>query len=154
MLNLARMCDGTTSSSVNLVLVPDRLERMRARHVVTDAPAVLSAAATARPLSIDSTNPRGIRMTEVAALNRDIAKQHPENVFQSPLEIVDEILLTKGEKLGTLKRWQLSILGDLATSGEGIGSPDHVPGQLRGQLTVLEEIEEAKVLIGKDPLPN
>jgi hypothetical protein len=93
-------------------------------------------------------------MTEVAALNRDIAKQHPENVFQSPLDIVDEMLLTKGEKLGTLKRWQLRILGDLATSEEGMGSPGYVPGHLRGQLTVLEEIEAAKVRIGKDPLPN
>jgi hypothetical protein len=93
-------------------------------------------------------------MTEVAALNRGIAKQHPENVFESPLEIVDEILLTKGEKLGTLKRWQLSILGNLAISEGGMGAPGYVPGQLRGQLTVLEEIEEAKVRIGKDPRPN
>jgi hypothetical protein len=38
------------------------------------------------------------------------------NVFESPLEIVDEILLTKGEKLGTLKRWHRSILGDLTAS--------------------------------------
>jgi hypothetical protein len=71
-------------------------------------------------------------MTEVAALNRDIAKQHPENVFESPLEIVDEVLLTKGEKLGTLKRWQLSILGDLATSEDGMGTSGYAPGQLRG----------------------
>ena len=92
-------------------------------------------------------------MTEVAALNRQIAKQHPENVFESPLEIVDEILLTKGEKLGTLKRWQLSILGDLATSDEGIGTPGYTPGKLRSQLTVLDEIEEAKVRLGKGPLP-
>ena len=92
-------------------------------------------------------------MTEVAALNRDIAKRHPENVFESPLQIVDEILLTRGEKLATLKRWQFGILGDLATSKDGMGTPGYVPGQLRGQLTVLEEIEEAKVRIGKGPLP-
>jgi hypothetical protein len=84
-------------------------------------------------------------MTAVAALNRDVAKQHPENVFESPLEIVDEVLLTKGEKLGTLKRWQLSILGDLAASDDGMGTP----GYTRGQLTVLEEIEEANVRLAK-----
>lgn len=92
-------------------------------------------------------------MTEVAALNRDIAKRHPENVFESPLQIVDEILLTRGEKLATLKRWQFGILGDLATSKDGMGTPGYVHGQLRGQLTVLEEIEEARVRIGKSPLP-
>ena len=89
-------------------------------------------------------------MTEVAALNRDSAKQHPENVFANPLEIVDEILLTRGEKLGTLKRWQLSILQDL--SEQGMGTPGYVPGQLRGQLAVLEEIEEAKIRLSKGPL--
>jgi hypothetical protein len=92
-------------------------------------------------------------MTEVAALmNRDSAKQHPENVFANPLDIVDEILLTRGEKLGTLKRWQLSILRDLATSEQGMGTPGFVPGQLRGQLTVLEEIEEAKIRLSKGSL--
>jgi hypothetical protein len=101
----------------------------------------------------ESTNhPRGIRMTEVAALNRSAAKQHPENAFNSPLEIVDELLLTKGEKLGTLKRWQLSILGDLAASDDGMGAPGYTPGQLREQFTVLEEIEEAKMRLGKGPL--
>jgi hypothetical protein len=93
-------------------------------------------------------------MIEMAALNWGIAKKHPEDVFESPLEIVAEVLLTKGEKLGTLERWQLSILRDLATSNEGIGTPGYTPGQLRGQLTVLEEIEEAKVRLGKDPLPE
>ena len=37
-------------------------------------------------------------MTELRALNRDAAKQQPECVFESPLEIVNENLLTKGEK--------------------------------------------------------
>jgi hypothetical protein len=32
-----------------------------------------------------------MQMTEVRALNRDAAKQQPESVFKSPLEIVNEI---------------------------------------------------------------
>jgi hypothetical protein len=48
-----------------------------------------------------------MQMTGVRALNRDTAKQMPESVFESPLEIVDEILLTKGEKLATLNRWRM-----------------------------------------------
>jgi hypothetical protein len=38
---------------------------------------------------------RGMQMTEVRALNRDAAKQQPESVFETPLEIVNEILLRR-----------------------------------------------------------
>jgi hypothetical protein len=73
-------------------------------------------------------------------LDRDAAKQHPESVFESPLEIVDENLLTKGEKLATLERWRLSILGQLDASNEGMATR----GYSRQQLVALEAIEEAK----------
>ena len=79
-------------------------------------------------------------MNEVRALNRDAAKQQPESVFENPLEIVSEILLTKGEKLATLNRWRRSIIGELDASNEGMATR----GYAREQLTVLEEIEEAK----------
>ena len=75
-------------------------------------------------------------MTEVRALNRDTAKQMPESVFESPLEIVNEILLTKGEKLATLNRWRRSILGER-----------HALGYASEQLTVLEAIEQAKACL-------
>ena len=79
-------------------------------------------------------------MTEVRALNRDAAKQQPESVFESPLQIVNEILLTKGEKLATLNRWRRSILGELDASNEGMATR----GYASELLTVLEEIQEAK----------
>lgn len=85
-------------------------------------------------------------MTEVAALNRDTAKQHPESLFGSPLDIVSELLLTKDEKLATLTRWHLSILGELGAAGEGMATH----GYTRGQLSVLEEIEEAKARLKTD----
>jgi hypothetical protein len=88
-----------------------------------------------------------MQMAEVSALNRDIAKQQPESVFESPLEIANEILLTKGEKLATLNRWRVSILGELGASNEGMATR----GYTRGQLTVLEQIEEAKVRIEEHP---
>jgi hypothetical protein len=81
-----------------------------------------------------------MQMTDVRALNRDAAKQQPESVFETPLEIVNEILLTKGEKLATLNRWRRSILGELDASNEGMATP----GYASEQLTVLEEIEQAK----------
>jgi hypothetical protein len=63
-----------------------------------------------------------MQMTEVRALNRDTAKQQPESVFESPLEIVCEILLTKGEKFATLNRWRESIFAELNASNEGMAT--------------------------------
>ena len=43
-------------------------------------------------------------------LNRKLAKQDPEGTFASPLEIVDERLFTRGEKVATLNRWRQTAL--------------------------------------------
>ena len=110
----------------------------------------LPAGRDCSPAKLDSTNhPRGIRMTEVAALNRDIAKRHPENVFESPLEIVDEILLTRGEKLATLKRWQFSILGDLATSKMGWERPATSPDNSVGSSQCWKRSRKRRYASGK-----
>ena len=90
-------------------------------------------------------------MTEVRALNRDAAKQQPESAFESPLGIVNEMLLTKGEKLATLKRWRLSVLGELNASNEGMATRGYAREQL--QLAVLEEIEQAKARLQPE-MPN
>ena len=68
-----------------------------------------------------------------ASLNRHLAKQEPERVFDSPFEIVGETLLTRGEKLGTLNRWRHSILEELRTYG-----------MASEQARLLRQIEEAK----------
>ena len=43
-------------------------------------------------------------------LNRKLAKQDPEGTFDSPLDIVDERLFTRGEKVATLIRWRQTAL--------------------------------------------
>jgi hypothetical protein len=72
------------------------------------------------------------------SLDRSFAKRNPARVFESPYEIVDEKLLTRGEKLGTLNRWRQSILEQL----------DRHDAELRGYGAVsqlLGQIEEAKL---------
>jgi hypothetical protein len=69
------------------------------------------------------------------SLDRNLAKQNPERVFESPFEIVSETLFTKGEKLGTLNRWRQAILKDEAMRTYGVA-----PERAR----VLAQIEEAK----------
>lgn len=44
------------------------------------------------------------------ALDRRLAKQAPESSFNSPLDIVDERLFTRGEKVATLNRWRQTAL--------------------------------------------
>ena len=44
------------------------------------------------------------------ALDRRLAKQDPEGAFDSPLDIVDERLFTRGEKGATLNRWRQTAL--------------------------------------------
>jgi hypothetical protein len=86
-------------------------------------------------------------MTEVRALNREAAKQQPEFAFQTPLDIVNEVLLTKGEKLATLDRWRSSILGELDASNEGMATRGYTSRQLK----VLEAIEDAKARLNGCP---
>ena len=90
-------------------------------------------------------------MTNGKALNRDAAKQQPESAFERPLDIVDEKLLTKGEKLAALKRWQQSILDQLRATSEGMPTD----GESAGCMAALEEIEEAtRRLTPTDPSAN
>lgn len=74
------------------------------------------------------------------ALDRSLAKQNPERVFDSPFDIVRETLFTKGEKLGTLNRWRQAILEELSASDEGM----RACGVASERARVLGQIEEAK----------
>ena len=69
------------------------------------------------------------------SLDRNLAKNNPERVFESPFEIVGETLFTKGEKLGTLNRWRQAILEEEAMRSCGVTSE---------RARVLGQIEEAK----------
>ena len=82
-------------------------------------------------------------MTTPRALDREAAKQNPEGAFESPLQIIDEVLLTAGEKAATLERWRRSILGELNAASEGMPTR----GYTAKQLVTLKEIEEAQRLL-------
>jgi len=80
-------------------------------------------------------------MAEARVLNRDVAKQRPDDVFETPFDIVGEVLLTRGEKLGTLERWRQSILGELSASNDGMATR----GYTSKQLNILKAIGDAEV---------
>ena len=85
-------------------------------------------------------------MTTPRALNRDDAKQRPESHFDSPLDIVAEPLLTRGEKLATLDRWRLMLTEQLNASGEGM----RTQGYSAEQVKTLDLIEQAKAQLSPD----
>lgn len=78
-------------------------------------------------------------MSEIARITRSTAKQNPGQAFTSPAEIVGEIMLTRGEKLGALERWRLDVLQQLNAADEGMRSDD-ASGHLA---RLLHEIEAA-----------
>ena len=77
---------------------------------------------------------------EVHVLDRELAKQSPEVVFEHPSALLDEVLLTYGEKLATLERWRRNVLGELSAASEGMSTR----GASDSLLKLLEDIEEAK----------
>ncbi len=79
-------------------------------------------------------------MSATRTLNRDLAKQNPEGTFDSPFEIVEETLFTKGEKIATLNRWRQSLLEELSATGEGM----RTYGIASDRARLLEQIEAAK----------
>lgn len=76
-------------------------------------------------------------MTQIAHINRDAAKQDPGAVFANPQALVDEIMLTRGEKLATLDRWRQMILQEMAAAGEGMRTHG-VSGQLSETLAQID----------------
>ena len=77
--------------------------------------------------------------------NRDLAKDNPDRFFKSPQQIVDEKLLTRGEKIATLNRWRQTILEELSASGEGMRT--HGISSDRSRL--LAQIEDARAALAK-----
>lgn len=58
--------------------------------------------------------------SEIARINRDAAKSNPEAAFESPEAVVEEVGLTRGEKLSVLDRWSEIVDRRLAAGNEGM----------------------------------
>jgi hypothetical protein len=79
-------------------------------------------------------------MSEIGHLRTEAAKLTPEEYFTRPLDIVEEVMLTRGEKLATLERWRNHILHELQAADEGM--PTH--GTSPRHHDTLREIEQAR----------
>ena len=59
-------------------------------------------------------------MAEIARISRSRAKENPGQAFEKPADIVGEIMLTRGEKIGALERWRSDVLHEMTATGEGM----------------------------------
>ena len=78
-------------------------------------------------------------MSAIGRIKPDVAKFNPERVFAGPLSVVDEVMLTRGEKIATLERWRQSIFQELNAASEGM----QTRGTSTTQSRVLQDIDEA-----------
>jgi hypothetical protein len=82
-------------------------------------------------------------MSEIGHLKTEAAKLTPEEYFTRPLDIVEEVMLTRGEKLATLERWRKHILQELQAGDEGMPTRGTSPRHH----DTLQEIEQARQLL-------
>jgi hypothetical protein len=59
---------------------------------------------------------------EIQKLNREAVKLDPESHFDSPYALIEEVGLTRGEKLATLERWADQVDRRLDSGSEGMPS--------------------------------
>ena len=79
-------------------------------------------------------------MSTIGQLNVAAAKLDPAKHFAQPQDIVDTVMLTRGEKIATLERWRLEILRQLDAANEGM----RTYGRSSKHAKLLDEIEAAR----------
>lgn len=63
-------------------------------------------------------------MSEIMRIEPEKARQDPEAVFDRPADIENEVGLTRGQKIATLKRWEVDVTRRLESTDEGMPSND------------------------------
>jgi hypothetical protein len=58
--------------------------------------------------------------SEITHLNHDRATNNPESAFDTPKSLVEEVGLTRGEKIAALERWAFLVDRRLASGNEGM----------------------------------
>jgi hypothetical protein len=84
-------------------------------------------------------------MSEIGSINPVQAKHSPDSVFRSPLDLVGEVMLTRGEKIATLERWRGAVLQQIAAADDGMrtqGVSDKLAATLADISKALEQLQQ------------
>jgi hypothetical protein len=63
-------------------------------------------------------------MSEIMRIEPEKARQDPEAVFDRPADIENEVGLTRGQKIATLRRWEVDVTRRLKSTDEGMPPND------------------------------
>jgi hypothetical protein len=91
-------------------------------------------------------------MSEIMRIVPDKARQDPETVFARPADIEKHVGLTRGQKLATLKRWEVDVTQRLEATAEGMPANGTTPDDsalLKEIKIVIEAISS-----GEQPQPE
>ncbi len=91
-------------------------------------------------------------MSEIMRIVPDKARQDPEAVFARPADIEKHVGLTRGQKLATLKRWEVDVTQRLEATAEGMPAN----GTTLDNSALLKEIRIviAAINAGEEPQPE
>lgn len=84
-------------------------------------------------------------MPTISHLNHARALNNPEAEFETPRALADEVAMTRGEKIATLKRWADLVDRRLASGNEGMpvnGSEERDAELMREIGIVRAELED------------
>ena len=59
-------------------------------------------------------------MTEIMHLDSEKSRFEPDAVYKKPSDVVDKPGLTRGQKIATLERWNLTLQDGIRATGEGM----------------------------------
>ncbi len=59
-------------------------------------------------------------MSAIGSIKPAAAKNDPASVYKTPLDLVDEVMLTRGEKIATLERWRQAVMQQLSAADDGM----------------------------------
>lgn len=76
-------------------------------------------------------------MSEIMRIEPEKARQDPEAVFDRPADIENEVGLTRGQKIATLRRWEMDVTRRLESTDEGMPAN----GESADDADLLKEIK-------------
>jgi len=77
-------------------------------------------------------------MSVINHINHQAARNRPENTFDSPQALVEEIGLTRGEKIAALETWRFDVQRRLDSASEGMAPEPEASGDINNSVSPLD----------------
>jgi hypothetical protein len=79
-------------------------------------------------------------MSEIMNIDMQKATSDPEAVFELPIQVVEHVGLTRGQKIVTLEKWAFSVRARVDALSEGM--MNHPNGAYTRDVELLRNIEK------------